>query len=235
MEHLGQHAHHFLGRIYTIRGQLSKQKQQAIEWFHKAEDHLDTAYQLHLTWGDDGDRGYDLLRMAQLRRAQRRWREARHLREQARHLFGTGLYYLDIDLEEAGILFKDNHEKDARRKAETALEVWADVKRTKAIADALQLLGQLKHKQGKCDQAVEYYLASLCLYPFEQLPGKQRLLSDCATLIRQEPRRTPQQQVEYLQESIQEYRGHFRYLKQITIDRSGDIEQLIRRLQALVY
>lgn len=91
MEQLGKHAYHFLGCIYGDWGRMSDQKDQANEWYAKAEAYLDKAYQIHLAWGDDGDQGYDLLRKAVIWRAQKRWKEAQQLRARARHLFSTEL------------------------------------------------------------------------------------------------------------------------------------------------
>ena len=234
LEYLTQDAHHFLGRIYGSRGQLCTQQQHAAEWFHKAESHLDKAYQLHLVWGDDDSKGYDLLRMAQLRRAQRRWRDARQLREQARNLFGTGLFYLDIDLEEAGISLKNKDDKDALRKAEAVLEGLADGKRTKGVADALRAIGDAKCLQGKVQQSLELYLASLCVYPYENYPSNRRLWSEISTILRQEDRPNAQKQIQNIRVLIEERKGSFAYLNTIPVDRSSDIINIVNELETLV-
>lgn len=230
MEHLGKHAYHFLGCIYCDWGRLSNKKDQADEWYAKAESYLDKAYQLHLTWGDDGDKGYDLLRKAVVWRAQKRWKEAQQLRAQARYLFSTELSYLNIDLEESRIELKNGNERAALLKVEQILEGWAEVKNTKGISDALQMFGVLKQMQGKLDQAIEYHVATLCIYPYENHPDKRRLWSDISAIIEREKGSMLQQQLEHMQESIQERRDAFVYLKHITVDRSADIADIIRKL-----
>lgn len=230
LEHFGQHAHHFLGRIYCSRGQLCEQKQQADEWFHKAEGQLDTAYHLHHTWGDDGDRGYDLLRMAQLRRAQRRWREARQLRERARHLFNSGLYYLSIDLEESYIAMKNREEREAMHTAEKVLEGWSDVKRTKGVADALRIIGDARAVMGHVHHALEDYVAALCIYPYPNYPSNRQLWQNIAEILRQADGVDGRKQIQRLTHRIEERQGAFAYLNSISVDRHVDIAHIVDKL-----
>lgn len=234
MEQLGKHAYHFLGCIYGDWGRMSDQKDQANEWYAKAEAYLDKAYQIHLAWGDDGDQGYDLLRKAVIWRAQKRWKEAQQLRARARHLFSTELSYLNIDLEETKIALKQGNERDALFKVEQILEGWAEVKNTKGISDALQTVGLLKQVQGKLAQAIEYHVAALCLYPYENHPDKRRVWSDISAIIGQEKGTIPQQQLDHIQESIQAKQDAFVYLKHITVERSADIAYIMRKLGSLV-
>lgn len=108
------------------------------------------------------------------------------------------------------------------------------MKNTKGISDALQTVGLLKQVQGKLAQAIEYHVAALCLYPYENHPDKRRVWSDISAIIGQEKGTIPQQQLDHIQESIQAKQDAFVYLKHITVERSADIAYIMRKLGSLV-
>lgn len=234
MEHLSKHAHHFLGCIYCDWGQMSTNQQQAQVWRHQAELHFDHAYRLHLRWGDDGDKGYDLLRKAVLWRVQNHWQDAGQLRAQARYWFSTELSSLHVDLEEARLALINNQDKEALHKTQQALEGWAEVKCAKGIADALQLLGLLKHRQAKYEQAIDCYVAALTAYPYEGFPDKQQLWPNIAAILWQEDGKAAKKHVERIEDSFQAGSGVFAYLKHLAADRKAATIQITDQLLSLL-
>lgn len=229
-DHLAKHAHHFLGCIYRDWGSASLDRLTADEWFHRADLHLDAAYKIHLTWGEDGDKGYDLFRKAQLRQLQRQCSEAKQLRAQARQLFGADVHNLSVDLEETQIILQDRHEDKALYHAEKLLESWTDLKGTRGIADALRLMGDTQRLRGKVEQALQLYVAALCMYPYPNCPNNRKIWQNIPMLLGQIDDKTKQKQVNQLVEQIEERQGPFVYLNNVTVDRRADIAQIIHKL-----
>src|SRR5689334_21615425 len=78
---------------------------------------------------------------------------------------------MNIDVTEARLALREGGGLGtARTKVENALACWAYIKRARGMANTLDLLGDDYKMQGQLDQALEQYIAALCLYPFEQQP-----------------------------------------------------------------
>ncbi len=233
-EGLGRHAHHFLGKLYYNMGRAASQQHVADARFYKAEAHLEQAYQLDSVWGREANQAFDLLRKAQLFHLQHKWRDARKLRTRARHLFGANLTALHVDLEEAKVAITDKSETRATiRKVEDALRAWADVKKADGMAMALHILGTSKYFQGKPDQALELFVAALCIYPPKSFLDNQQVWDCIQNIINQGVSDGYQQWVLRIKQLVENRQGYFSYLNSITADRSTDIAAILDRLSSL--
>jgi tetratricopeptide (TPR) repeat protein len=233
-EHLGESALHFLGRIYSDLGQMADGKQSS-ESFHKAELQFDKAYQFHLRWGPDSRIAYDLFRKAQLLRVQGKWREAQEDRHKARQLFGWELEVLNIDLEEALLALEDGDTRISKLKAEKALRGWAQVKKTKAMADALRLLGILECIEGRPEKALELYIAALCIHPFEGTLQSRQMWEDVmdiyhSNIVYREGREAGLNLLQKIREKVESRQDYFAYLDEISADRSVDVVHIFNKL-----
>jgi tetratricopeptide (TPR) repeat protein len=231
-EEISQNGLHFLGRVYADWGHLAQTKQQAEGWFRQADEKLTAAYQLHLKYGDTDEQGYDVFRQAQLRRMQRQWPEAAHLRERARHLFSNGLLTLSVDLEEATLALQNSEMGPARRKAEEALGGWAVVGHAKGMADALHLLGRSNYVEGKSDQALECYTAALCIYPFEHHLSNRYIWTAIDEIGCREDSNATRRWTRRLRDVAETRQGYFANLNSVFADRSADIDWIFSRLRS---
>ena len=239
-EQVSMDAHHFLGRVYTDWGKTVRHTPHAAVLFYQAMEHFDQAYALHHTQGKHSGLAYDAFRKAQLLQAQDKWREAQRLRQSARLIFGTeaDMFTLHIDLEEATLLLKDGGDLAfTQNMAEHVLQGWSQVKRALGMADALNLLGEVRVKQGKIGQALELFVSALCIYPFDQHPHNSQLWLELLVLIQETMRERNgahyHRIVDRLQERAMSRQGQFAYLNHVTADRSADIARIFQRLRAM--
>jgi tetratricopeptide (TPR) repeat protein len=234
IERIGESAQHFLGRLYCVWGQVCQKEAHVL--FHRAQMQFDKAYQLHLRFGTEGDRAFDLFRNAQLLRVQRQWREARQLRRRARQMFGGDLAILHIDLEEARLALDDNEERISQLKAEGALSGWAQINYAKGMACALQVLGDWEWSaRGKLDKALELFVAALCIYPFQNNLSNRQLLTRVAEVSdivhREEGEKNYERLVWRIQGQAEGREGCFSYLSRVSADRSADVAEVLSRLR----
>jgi TPR repeat protein len=226
---------HFLGRLYCDWGQVRRQQQEADLLFHKAEEFLDKAYEHQHKQASDVRRAFDLFRKAQLLQAQHNWQEAQELRTRARQMFANDLAVLHIDLEEAKLDLEDGETQTPKLKAEKALREWAQVKYAKGMSDALRVLGFSNYIQGKPVQALEPYVAALCIYPFENHLDSQKLGISIANLrsdiIIKEGRKAFQTLMQRIRELEEGQQGYFSYLVNVSADRSADITRVFNKIE----
>ena len=168
---------HFLGRTYAdlskqlhLNNQSQKQSDQyenyALKWFNRA-------ISLHEKYGSETQTAYDYLRIAQLKR-ETDYITASKARIKAFHMFGNQRANLFVTTEEALIKIQDvdyttASRKQVKRQLITAVEGWAEVNYAKGMADAIKELGLEEQLNGrKSNQALEYYIAAILIYPFEK-------------------------------------------------------------------
>jgi tetratricopeptide (TPR) repeat protein len=228
---------HFLGRLYCDWGQVRRQQQEASSLFHKAEVFFDTAYKLQHKEGPDVSRAFDLFRKAQLLQAQHNRQKAQKLRTMARQMFDRDLAVLHVDLEEARLDLEDGETRKPKLRAEKALKGWAQIKYAKGMSDALRVLGVSEWIHGKPAQALELYAAALCIYPFENHLGNQKLWVSIVDLyseiICKEGRKAYRSLMRRIQEFAEGQQGYFSYLANVSADRSADIARVLIRLRNL--
>jgi hypothetical protein len=100
------------------------------------------------------------------------------------------------------------------------------------MADALKVLGRAKHIQGKTTEALEYYVAALCIYPFVENISNQQLWIEIQSVIREEDEIFFQKWVRRTEEAAKERRGHFLYLNNLSSHRETNITQIFSMLKS---
>ncbi len=230
--YLGETAQHFLGRVYGDWGRVTAQKHLADVLFHKAVVQFDKSYQLHFVDGAADNLAYDLFRKAQVLGTQRRWRQAQRLRDRARHLFGSHWGVLELDLEEAQLALMDGDIRTAQHQAEGALRMSAHISKAKEMAEALHILGTVACELGKPAQALECYVASLCIYRCRDRLRNSRVWAKIDQLADRQDNAIYHQWVRHLQTAAEERRGYFSYLDDVADDRRTYIEDIFRQLEA---
>jgi tetratricopeptide (TPR) repeat protein len=234
VEALAESAQHFLGRVYSDWAQTQREKSQADLLYHNAQVQFDIAYQIHLRWGTESQRAFDLLRKAQSYQVQGDWREAFPLRNRAREMFRHELAILHIDLEEARWALLDGELRKPTVQAEGALRGWAEINYAKGMADALRILGTAECIQGSPERALEHYIAALCIFPFENHLANRQLWAEIADLrgdlLWREDRKAYSRLLQRIRESVEARAGRFSYLGSVTADRNTDVAQIFERL-----
>jgi hypothetical protein len=226
-----------LGRTYFELGQLTPHKQEAELYFAKAVHCFEHSYQLNRKWGNELDRAYDWFRKAQVLQAQRQWSDAKTLRSQAGHIFRMerSVAILHVELEEARLALLEGNLRISQEKAEAVLHGWIQFNYTKGVADALKVLGEVASVQGHAEQAFEILATRFCVYPFDSHPSTGQVWEEMnhlqAHLARREGRPSYQHVLRHLQEVATSRQGYFSYLDTLPVDRSGDVAQLLGRLQ----
>ncbi len=230
----GQTAQHFLGRVYFDLGCLTHHKKEAEEYFRKAEINFDTVYQAHLTWDNKNALAYDLFRKAQLYRIQGKGDDAQALREQARQLFGKKPGRFSIDIEEALLDIENGRVQAPTHKLEDALRGWSDQNKAEDMAEAMRLLGTLNLTQGKLEQALELFVAALCVCPDRKNPEQQQLWSDIRDIRYDILNRHGLLHYQYILQGINEMihsrQGYFAYLNDV----HGDPDKNVAKVMSLL-
>lgn len=233
-EQLSTHAHHFLGRVYCGWGQTLVSTKERITSFHQARSHLQRAYELHRRWGEQGDLAFDLLRQAQVSRAEGDWRQAQQLRAETRSLSGSELISLHVDMEEATLLLQEgNVDSNVFVLAENALRGWAQVKRARGMASALRVLGMAHQHYGNLEVAGELLVAARCIYPFVAPEAQAEHWNNVQQLVRKVTGTSNPLYVQHLYERAMSRQGYFIYLDDVIVDNSANLEGVFAQLRAI--
>lgn len=242
-DYLAESAQHFLGRVFSDWGELhrlSGATTQADRAFAESERAFEAAIQIHRKFGADEQVAFDLLRKAQLLRAQgRRADEARALRSTARSIAGKDMIPLHFNLEDARVALEDGSSlSSVTRLVADALHEGVALKYAKGISDALAVLGDTHVAGEKLESALESYVAALCIYPYEHHLRNEKLWNDAipALLLSLAPEThggSVARLIEFLEKSAEQRQGYFRYLDSITIHRPTDMAQLFAKMRNL--
>jgi len=238
MEILAWNACHFLGRVYTAWGvQLAlRHDSQADDLFHRAESYLAAAHRAHVRLGNDTGVAYDVLRRAQLARAERRYSEVGKAFKKARQGFvGDEIATCHVELQEAELAQEDGETEAASGKAEHALETFTEIAYANGMADSLRILGVSEQMRGRLDRALPWYAASLCVSPSAGHPANRALWADLAALrdqlIIERGREGYRKLAQHVRDMVEERRGEFGCLSHLAADRSADIARILHLLE----
>lgn len=233
IEHL-EDARHFLGRTYRDLGALHDTGKARDRWLHMGEQQLRRAFEVHGRCATETEQAFGLLRLSQLKLLQYDWRAAQELRARARQMFGDDLTTLHIDLEEAKLALLDGEVHPAKVRAEKGLDGFRHIKYARGMARALHLLGVHAHVQGRTPEAIEYYVASLAVFPYQSSPAHpqtwlcldQALWEMRVRHEHDELRKT----LHLLHDMAQSRTGPFEELNHVAADRTAHLMEILRRL-----
>jgi tetratricopeptide (TPR) repeat protein len=176
------------------------------------------------------------LRQAQLSRAERRWSEAVKLLRRARQVFGCDqLSACLVELEEAELAQEDGELLASSTKAGHVFEAFSEIEYAKGMADALRALGVSEQMRGRLDQALQWYVAALCVFPSTNHPSHGELWVDMVALRDQLATEQGSQGFRRLtgriRQMIEGRQGEFSCLTHVAADRSADIARVLRILE----
>lgn len=246
--YLAEGSQHFTGRSYADWGQVAPADQQLDLWL-KAEKALLASEKIHKEHGTDVQLGYDYLRQAQLLRVQategkswkaskNRFDEARSLREKARSEFGQDLASLHADIEDAEIGLMEGDIQMTVRKAKGVLERYNGLKYAKGMSDSLWVVGSTEMMQLNLKEALEQYVAALCIYPYKDHLRNRELWNSIGNIhkdLRNEKGKNSYASVvrKMNRAAEEKQREPFSHLNNVAADRSGDIAFIFKRLNSL--
>jgi tetratricopeptide (TPR) repeat protein len=237
-ERLGETAQHFLGRVYGDWALGSRNPQQRQQLVRKALAALDKAFDLHIRCAfSDDHAGLDLVRKAQLLQAQSESTAAQELRDQARKIFRRNIHKLHIDLDEAQLMLENGEVEHSRHTVHEILEQWSAINKANGMAKALRVLGDIELVNGHPTDALEVYMAALCVHPELGTSASDRDILEIVAEIRSEVIRREGHDhyhllIQRIQEAAEARQGHFSYLNHIAAERRVAVAEILNRLKS---
>lgn len=226
---------HFVGRAHlemAAQTQNPTERKLRMRW---AESELRYSRGLHARIGSEPQQGFDLLRLAQVKRLEGRFEDARDLRSKAQALFPHGYHgNLHIDLEEAKVAIETGDTIHVvRGRSQRVVEGWAMLRYRRGMADALTVLGSGLEAALKWQEAVRSYVAALLLYPYENSDLGRYCWYQVGALRRYEPRQF-RNLVANLENEIVSRKGVFEWLEGVVLRERETSSMVMSRVASLI-